>query len=95
MFDFSDPQTYWLNVVNIVLGLVTFACLVAVGSTFGREILGRMRQRVPSYSRRDEHTFILPDLGITMADGGERIDETKSHQPPPVSDESNIYRSNN
>lgn len=95
MFDFSDPQTYWLNVVNIVLGLVTFACLVAVGSSLGRELLGRARQRVPALSRPDEHTLILPDLGITMADGGEKVDESSQKQSPREHSERNIHPSNN
>ena len=31
MFNFNDPNTFWLNVTNIVLGLVTLICCVAVG----------------------------------------------------------------
>ena len=99
MFDLSNPETYWLNVINIVLGLVTLVCVIAVSSTVVRELLQRVRQRVPVFARHDEHTFVLSDLGITMADGGEKvIDECKVVEPRkevPFKDGDNIFRSNN
>lgn len=99
MFDLFDPETYWLNATNIVLGVVTLVCLIAVSSTVVRELLQRARQRVPVFAQRDEHTFVLSDLGITMADGGEKvIDECKVAEPRKEvqpKDGSNIFRSNN
>lgn len=99
MFDFFDPETYWLNATNIVLGVVTLVCLIAVSSTVVRELVHRARQRVPSFVPRDEHTFVLSDLGITMADGGEKvIDETRVAKSPDEvqpKDGSNISRSDN
>ena len=89
MFDLSD-QTFWLNVVNIALGLITLVCVVAVLGVTLRELAARSRKRVPVFARHDDHTFDLSDLGITMADGGEKLDGHYSND-----DDRNIYRSNN
>ena len=69
MFDWSDPNTYWLNLTDIVLGLVTLACIVIVGVAVGREVLARFAVRV----RADTHALAVPELGLTMADGGEPV----------------------
>jgi hypothetical protein len=95
MLDLSDPQTYWLNVVNIVLGVVTLACVIVVSTSIWREVSARAHQRVPVFARPDEHTFVLPDLGITMADGGEKIDDSNSTESLRAENEKNIFRSNN
>jgi hypothetical protein len=71
MFDLSDPKTFWLNVTNIGLGLVVLACCVAVARTIVQDLLARRSQRVHA-GAFDDHTFLVPALGITMADGGER-----------------------
>jgi hypothetical protein len=73
----SDPETLWLNVTNIALGVVTAACLLALGSVVIKDILGtvRSRARVPA---DDAHELVLSDLGVTMADGGEKLDERKA-----------------
>lgn len=92
MFPF-ESETYWLNVTNIVLGLVTLVCLVAVAGVTIREVAARARKRVHAFAHEDSHTFVLPDLGITMADGGEKIDEMKLMDDK--DDASNIHRSNN
>ncbi len=99
MLAYFDPETYWLNATNVVLGVVTLVCVIAVSSTVLRELLQRARQHVPVLAPRDEHTFVLSDLGITMADGGEKvIDECKVGEPRKEvvsKDGSNIFRSNN
>ena len=41
----------------------------------------RAKERVPVW--QDDHAFVLSNLGITMADGGEPIDEQKLAQNPP------------
>lgn len=77
MFDFLDSETMWLNLTNATLGLVTLICLVAVGQVILPELLARFaakRATVPV--QEDSHAFDLSGLGITMADGGERIDES-------------------
>ncbi len=75
MFDLSDPKTYWLNITNIGLGLVVLACCVAVVRAFVIDLLERRSQRTAAGTDSDGHTFFEPELGITMADGGEKRDE--------------------
>jgi hypothetical protein len=63
-------QVFWLNVTNIVLGIVTLACVLVIGFVAIKEI----RQRVKAKERVevDDHSFVVTDLGITMADGGKK-----------------------
>jgi hypothetical protein len=80
----SDPSTYWLNVTNIALGLVTLICCIAVGIGIVQELAAK-RRKSASLSRidtevadlvasfADGHAFHIPSLGVTMADGGEEL----------------------
>jgi hypothetical protein len=82
----SDPSTYWLTITNIGLGVVVLICAIAVGIGILQEVAAKRRKRlemarldkevadlVASY--RDGHAFDVPGLGITMADGGEKLDK--------------------
>jgi len=75
MFDPSDPETFWLNATNIGLGLVTLIAFVSVAVVAFREIAQRVRSRATVPVAGDDHAFMHPELGLTMADGGERIDK--------------------
>jgi hypothetical protein len=81
----NDPSTYWLSVMNIVLGLVVLVCCGALVVGVLQEIAARRRKRaelsaldrevsdlVASY---DSHAFDVPGLGMTMADGGDPVDK--------------------
>ena len=79
----SDPATYWLTVTNIVLGLVTLICCAAVALGVFQELAAK-RKKSSAMSRLDHevaqlvasydgHAFQVPNLGLTMADGGEPI----------------------
>jgi hypothetical protein len=81
----NDPQTYWLTITNIVLGVVTVLCIAAVGIGVWQELLARSRKRA-ALSKLDRevsdlvgefkgHAFDIPGLGVTMADGGEQVPE--------------------
>ena len=70
MFDWSDPNTYWLNITDIALGVCTLVCVVLVAQAVVREGWARIRQRVAA---PDPHALAIPELGLTMADGGEPI----------------------
>jgi hypothetical protein len=79
----SDPSTYWLNVTNIVLGLVVLVCCLAVAAGVIQELAAK-RKRAASLSKLDRevadlvaaydgHAFQVPGLGLTMADGGQPL----------------------
>lgn len=101
MFDASDPNLFWLNVTNVVLGLVVLTCCIVLGYGIVSELVKRIRVPKLSFLPADDHSFVSPDLGMTMADGGERIDrrsaivvnergELRSYHPTP--DEPHIIR---
>ena len=73
MFNWSDPNTFWLNITDIVLGVVTLACVAFVAQAAFREAYARLANRLPKDLHQDSHAFALPELGLTMADGGEPI----------------------
>ncbi|MGA9117898.1 MAG: hypothetical protein WB699_00905 [Bacteroidota bacterium] len=77
----NDFETFWLTATNIVLGLVTLVCCSVLAHGLFLEFKARLATRrakvaLPS----DDHAFVVPVLGLTMADGGERTDK-KDSQP--------------
>jgi hypothetical protein len=75
VFNLNDPQTLWLNLTNIGLGLVTVICLAIAGRVFFKELMDRMREA--SAKTVDDHAFHHAELGLTMADGGEKLEDGK------------------
>jgi hypothetical protein len=72
--DMGDPETFWLNVTNIGLGVVAFICLVVVVCALVCQFLPRLKKRLASPPAvHDSHAFHVPGLGLTMADGGQRV----------------------
>jgi hypothetical protein len=75
--DWSNPETLWLNLTNVALGLVILAVVLIMASGI---VVDLVRQRA---ARRQaeagdvaellggSHSFYDPHLGLTMADGGE------------------------
>jgi hypothetical protein len=72
MFDLSNPHS-WELVTNLALVLVAFIALVYIGAGAFRQAFSRGAARITNALRKDPHTLVLHDLGITMADGGEKI----------------------
>ena len=82
----SDPSTYWLTLTNAALGVVVLICCGAVAIGVFQEIVAK-RKKAAAMSKidrevsdlvasfQDGHTFHLPELGITMADGGEGLEK--------------------
>lgn len=79
----SDPSTYWLTLTNVALGVITLLCCGAVAFGVLQELAAKRKKRA-ALSRLDSevsdlvatydgHTFDVPGLGLTMADGGEEI----------------------
>jgi hypothetical protein len=75
MLDPNQVESLWLVLTNVLLGVFTFICIAAVGWIAVREVLARVRERPAISLQHDSHAFTLSDLGITMADGGEKLDE--------------------
>jgi hypothetical protein len=74
MTDWSSPETFWLNMTNAALGLVVLLLFAGVAYAAISELLVRARARAAARERGPAgfHTFMVPGLGTTMADGGER-----------------------
>lgn len=77
-------DSYWLNATNLALGVVVAICAVVVALAVTRELAERMCRRVrlsaeldrdmrELVAEFDDHSFNHPELGTTMADGGERV----------------------
>ncbi len=71
MYGSDGPDTFWLNFTNLALGLVTLVCVLVVAAGVVRELQHRFARRRKS---ADDHAFVTPELGLTMADGGERVE---------------------
>ena len=97
MFQSMDSETLWLTITNVSLGIVTLVCLIAVGVVVAKEIFADVRSKVKIPQLQDDHSFMLHDLGITMADGGKPINEKENAKKFSTEDddESNIIRSDN
>jgi hypothetical protein len=91
--NWNDPQSLWLNVTNLALGLVTLA---AVG-VFMYGVIGDLavlRKRFKATSRQPgevgqfagagsmAHIMPVHGLGLTMADGGEPVDPQQGSAQP-------------
>jgi len=80
LLNWSDPETTWLTITNIVLGAVAALCVVVMAGGVIHEVISRIRKRRRIEAEidrdmqmfNDERAFHSPGLGITMADGGEK-----------------------
>ena len=78
MFGLNEPNTFWLNVINIFLGVVALICCMIVGTRVVRELLEHIRMRKSALVKFDDHVLHVSELGITMTDGGERLEKKSS-----------------
>jgi hypothetical protein len=65
----------WLNMTNAILGGITLTCVVVVAAGVFRTLADKLRAR--AHSRR---VFVFEDLGVTMADGGEPVDNKRPNR---------------
>ncbi len=72
---FTYNEVFWLNVTNVILGLVTLVCVVSIAYVAFKEIRERGRAKARVAVMADDHSFVVSGLGITMADGGEKIED--------------------
>lgn len=92
MFESMNSETVWLTITNAGLGIVTVICFVAVGVVVAKEFFADARAKVRVPHLQDDHSFLLGDLGVTMADGGKRLDKNETDEK---NDEKHIQRSEN
>jgi hypothetical protein len=85
----GEDWTMWLNITNFGLGLVTLIALLVVFFAVGWDLLvrkvGKAREvnlnnidaDLKALLQGGSHSFSVPEFGLTMADGGERIEASK------------------
>lgn len=87
----ENDWTFWLNVTNAGLGLVVLGAVLIVCFAMAREYL-RAKAPVPRTAngldkefeamlRQESHHMFVPELGLTMADGGEKSETSKTKSP--------------
>lgn len=74
---------FWLNLTNIALGIVVVLALLLVAYGVIWEVVIRRKKHagmrdmdaeMDSMLKREfSHTLTVPELGVTMADGGEHV----------------------
>jgi len=87
----GNNWTFWLNMTNLALGIVTILALVLVFGAVGWELVARWARRAREMHRIDaelgamyhaeSHTISVPGLGLTMADGGKKIEPSEPQGP--------------
>ena len=87
----GENWTMWLNITNFALGLVTLIALLVVFFAVGWDLLVRKVGKAREVNLNDidadlkallqggSHSFSVPEFGLTMADGGERIEASKDN----------------
>jgi hypothetical protein len=77
--EWKDPQTLWLNLTNLALGVITLLALAIAGVAVAREWIARVRRarEIDGLDAEMSHMLHVPELGMTMADGGESRKDTK------------------
>jgi len=87
----GEDWTMWLNITNFALGLVTLIALLVVFFAVGWDLLVRKVGKAREVNLNDidadlkallqggSHSFSVPEFGLTMADGGERIEASKDN----------------
>jgi|WetSurMetagenome_2_1015567.scaffolds.fasta_scaffold45430_2 hypothetical protein len=74
MICFVDPDIFWLNVTNIILGSITLLCFMIVTYGVMHEIRKRANEKRTNLAKIADDRMFISSLGITMADGGKRFD---------------------
>lgn len=84
----GENWTMWLNITNFALGVVTLIALLVVFFAVGWDLLVRKVGRAPQVDLSNvdadlramlqgSHSLSIPGLGLTMADGGERVEPSR------------------
>ncbi len=90
----GENWTFWFNMTNFALGLITLLAVVVVFAAVGRDLFGlwlhktdrtdlkslsfeKLSADLRAVWEGDPHTLAIPGLGLTMADGGEKVETSK------------------
>ena len=88
----GENWTFWFNMTNFALGMITVLALVVVFGAVGWDLLVRKAPKpravnagdlekfdaeIQSWFQAGPHSLSVPGLGLTMADGGEKIEPAK------------------
>ena len=90
----NENWVFWLNITNLVLGVVVILAALAVGYGLVWEFVLRHKKAHCATANVDvefqklmqdefAHSMPVPELGFTMADGGDILN------PPPQAPKSN------
>jgi len=82
---------FWLNLTNIALGVVVVLAVLVVAYGVVRELVAR-RKKARGLANFDlelqgmlhdesAHSLQVPELGLTMADGGEHVKPAAEKKP--------------
>ena len=84
----ANDWTFWLQVLNLALVAVTLLAALVVTGAVGWELWARREHKARAantldrelwaMSRADLHTLAVPGLGLTMADGGEKVEPSEA-----------------
>lgn len=84
----GENWVFWLNVTNLALGIITFLAILVVLGAVGWEMLARRVRKAREIDNLDaemwamlhaeSHTLSVPGLGLTMADGGHRVESSEA-----------------
>ena len=75
MTGFLIPKTFWLLATNVLLGLAVIVCCVMIVWYLMRDIKRHRKEKKEESLVPPDYLKGLEDLGVTMPDGGEKIDE--------------------
>ncbi len=93
----GENWTFWLNMTNFALGIVTLLAVVVVAGAVSWDLffmwlrkvrtgdavdingvnMQRLMAEVRAGWETDAHSLSVPGLGLTMADGGEKMDPSE------------------
>lgn len=87
----NEDWVFWLNLTNIALGVVVLLAVLVVAYGLAWEFVSRRKKpselanldvEMNSMLHREiAHSLTVPELGMTMADGGEQTKPSPVKQP--------------
>ena len=78
--DWNNPTTLWLNLTNAGLGLFVLGSVAVLIGAIALELVEKFRASLRQGAMQMQaglgsHAIHTPELGLTMADGGEPVEK--------------------